>query len=454
MLSISRPRVVATYALHARNRRQPLESRPGACTTRWPACGGARRARASWSAPPPQVPQGGGPDCRWGGVRRMLSVLAIAVVLATVGVVVAHRTSCHPGSLSCPVKMAPDDTIPKDHFLDEPLPLESQPPNPCYLLTAREAIAAVGAGHLAGIGPPNQLPQATPRKPTRSCDWDVPYAVNRDQNVTVTVMTAAANSAARAAFARASEDPSSDVPALPVAFAKDASSAQDLTVLGYPAHYWTPGGLGVLTPTALVQIGGGTDEAATVKLGELALRRLNTMCPCAEPAPAALPIGSQPPNPCHLVTEQEMAAAFDINFVDAAGRFPAQFVSPARLADFTSGEGRTCYWALTAPHSGVVMVNIVTSASQAAINAARGGVPTVPVLYAEAGVPGDAQLTVLGDPAQYYGGDPRTSDVAVLWVLAGDTLLTVTEAGPPDFDETTLTEVAELALGRLKSTGP
>jgi len=98
--------------------------------------------------------------------------------------------------------------------------------------------------------------------------------------------------------------------------------------------------------------------------------------------------------------------------------------------------------------------DIVTSASQAAINAARGGVPTVPVLYAEAGVPGDAQLTVLGDPAQYYGGDPRTSDVAVLWVLAGDTLLTVTEAGPPDFDETTLTEVAELALGRLKSTGP
>ena len=113
VLSISRPRVVATYALHARNRRQPLESRPGACTTRWPACGGARRARASWSAPPPQVPQGGGPDCRWGGVRRMLSVLAIAVVLATVGVVVAHRTSCHPGSLSCPVKMAPDDLDPE-----------------------------------------------------------------------------------------------------------------------------------------------------------------------------------------------------------------------------------------------------------------------------------------------------------------------------------------------------
>jgi len=100
------------------------------------------------------------------------------------------------------------------------------------------------------------------------------------------------------------------------------------------------------------------------------------------------------------------------------------------------------------------MVNIVTSASQAAISAARGGVPTVPALYGQAGVPGDSQLTVLGDPAQFYRGDPRTSDVVALWVLAPGALLTVTDAGTPDFDEATLGKVAELALERLKSAAP
>jgi hypothetical protein len=365
----------------------------------------------------------------------------------------------------------PDNEItPADLILDRPLPLVSQPPNPCYLLTTAEVTAAVG-GHVDGVLGGGLAGSSSPE---RRCDWSVVWGLNDSGEVIVKTMTAAANTAARAALIAAGRGPESDVPALAVVFAQghfagacECSPIADTSLLGHPARYEGIGvGLSVLTPTALLAVSVDTsghdfghlhdgaylihERATAANLAKLALERLDPVCPCGhESAPTTpprgiLPVASQPPDPCHVLTTDEVTAIL---------RRTAYDPGTAALAD-SSGGSRACSWAIEGSWSGGASLTIMTAVSQAESKASPKAASLRVAFDRDlllGPFPGHAPfegLTVLGYPAQYV------SSPAWLQVLTPSALVVVSAAGQGiPHDEATLIAFAELALGHLGSTG-
>jgi hypothetical protein len=411
----------------------------------------------------------------WPKVRVALVALLSGAVVAAALLAVRPRPTA--GRVTV-VATSNVGTFPENIFLDPPLPMESLPPNPCDLLTTAEVIAGVG-GHVDGVLGPSS---ATSLSPVRRCDWSVVWGPNDSGEVTITTMTAAANTAARAALVQAGRDPTSTVPTLSVVFAEghftgacECSPIANASVLGYPARFGGVGSISVLTPTALVAVTVGAsahdfgvlhikdyvihEEATAANFAKQALGRLNSICPCGHespptgPPPGILPAVSQPPDPCHLLTADEVTSTIGGTVNDPG---------TAALADSSNGM-RTCGWAVENSWSGGAALSIMTTASQAAARTARARAQLGPGTIASSlhdvfardlllgPFPGHApfeDLTVLGHPAQYVSG------VAWLQVLAPSALVTVSAAGSGvPKDEATLVTLAKLALARIGSTG-
>jgi hypothetical protein len=182
--------------------------------------------------------------------------------------------------------------------------------------------------------------------------------------------------------------------------------------------------------------------------------RLDCMVPVpqtAHSAPEPLPNGSQPPNPCHLLTSEELTAALAVSVGE-----PMQ----SKLATDGNGEaGRVCVWDVAGGNREVA-VNIVTAkalATALAMDKRASLGPPWPSTSLH-GIFADDQpwpfqdLRILGHPAHYWHDAGGQGSIRVLTPTA---FVFVVVAGTGVVhDQATLAKLATLATRRIGSTGP
>jgi hypothetical protein len=209
-------------------------------------------------------------------VGSLLGALLVAALVA------AHRTTANAASATASAvahhAVDPPDTsgsISAQYpWLTVQLPMASQPPNPCHLLTTSELAAIVGKD----VDAPGESPLATALGAERGCFRKVE---GTDGGVEVDLHTATAEAAAMAIQGTSA---SFDAP-LPVLWSHDGVTDEvAVSVLGYPAEVKgfndgsTPR-LRVLTPTAYVVVfamnGVKGDEATLGKLAATILQRVD-----------------------------------------------------------------------------------------------------------------------------------------------------------------------------------
>jgi hypothetical protein len=347
-------------------------------------------------------------------------------------------------------------TIPPYEIIDQALPLQSQPPNPCSLLTEAQLATTFG-GHVEGAP---QETDATASKPVRGCNWSLASGGSDGGGVLLVTMSAAGDTAARAAYRTAGLDDGNVLP-LAIVFRQrhlisctSCTQFASLKVLGYPGQYLANPNeamVSISTPTALVGLYvPAKGEATVIGLAESALRGLNAICPCGHEDTGApdpvLPMASQPPNPCQLLTTQEVTTTIGA---------PLLVSPPPPLAENETG-ARTCNWNdwSAGRARGSLYVTITTTASFAAAKGARASAASLRDLFARRLGPPGAQPI---EDAR-IGGYPAHVAQRMAWlqVLTPKALITVgaDTLGVGQRNPATLTRLAELALGRINSAAP
>jgi hypothetical protein len=345
-----------------------------------------------------------------------------------------------------------------------PLPAGLQPPDPCRLLTTKQLAAATGER----IQGPKSPGLASAWSTNRECTWMAKGSPN-GRFVAVDIWAAATEAAATtirkqvlpAGYLTTAQSLSTAEP-LPVLYGQlGYANVHDtpMRLLGYHADFtlidlWDQQ-VRVLTPTAMIRLisHGVGDESTLTRLVTLMLGGLNlahgTWIDTATTTPDYIPMAIQPPDPCRLLTTQEVSTTLATTFDDPG-------LSP--LATKQDSQ-RQCVWLVSpteasgrvgpSPRKVTLVVDTASARAASGPNTA-----TLSLLFhQDDGL--FTNLIVAGYPAHYHRAAIANTGViiqGVLQVLTPTALVEVNLDGTGDL--VGLTKLAGLALQRLASTRP